>query len=258
MNAWLPFLLLVVTTLLTPDGALVPVDTIRPAVDVHDPIFAYLVGLVDTDLYGTIDATTLDDVVRRSAGSSPLPYRRLRSLTRSVETIHRTALVDLTFDERLALPIPYRILGYAPGKLRATQEVGFREWILGELILSHRSARDAPPIEVRLSDVHLYALRNGEMWVDIDGWLDALVAGKLDDTRITGLVLFHSGGERWGMAVGYNRDWRGRSGLFSMKKDAIEFPSPPTLKTAAWKLRQILEGLEPSLRPDSLRVRGDR
>jgi hypothetical protein len=251
-------LFLAVMTLQTAGGDGVPAAEVRSATDVRDPIFAFLVGLVDEDLYGTIDATSLEEATRRAARSSPLPYRRLDTMTRSPENRDRTALIDLRFDERLVLPIPYRILGYAPGSLRATREADFREWILGELVFSYRPRTDAQPIEVRLSDVHLFALRSGEMWVDIDGWLDAIVGGKLDDTRITGLALFRYAGERWGLAVGYNRDWEGRSGLLSMKKDAIEFPSPPPLKTAAWKLRQILEGLEPSLRPDSLRAKNLR
>jgi hypothetical protein len=258
MIALWPLLLLALTGLQDAGGGSVPTNTVRSAPDVHDPIFAYLVGLVDADLYGTIDEACLADVVRRAATPSPLPYQHLDSMTRALENHDRTSMIDLRFDGRLALPIPYRILGYAPGKLRATQEATFREWILGELVFSYRSSADAKPMEVRLSDLHLFALRKGGMWVDIDGWLDALVAGKLDDTRITGLALFRYGGERYGMAVGYNDDWEGRSGLFSMRKDEIVFPSPAPLKTAAWKIRSILEGLEPSLRPDSLRIREER
>jgi hypothetical protein len=254
----LPVLLLATTVLRGPDGVDVPAARVRSAPDVHDPIFAYLVGLIDANLYGTIDESCLEDVLRRTASTSPLPYRHLESMDRAAENHERTARIDLRFDRQLALPIPYRILGYAPGSLRASRNAGFRDWSLGELVFTYRPQAGAAPTEVRLSDVHLFALRSGEMWVDIDAWLDALVGGKLDDTRITGLALFRYGGERWGLAVGYNREWEGRSGLFSMKKDQIVFPSPPPLKTAAWKLRQILEGLEPSLRPDSLRARSER
>lgn len=254
----LPLLLVATTVLRGADGVDVTADRVRSAPDVRDPIFAYLVGLVDANLYGTIDESCLQDVLTRTASKSPLPYQHLVSLRRAAENHDRSARVDIRFDRRLSLPIPYRILGYAPGSLRATQSADFREWILGELVFTYRPQANATPIEVRLSDVHLFALRGGEMWVDIDAWLDALVGGKLDDTRITGLALFRYGGERWGLAVGYNREWEGRSGLFSMKKDQIVIPSPPPLKTAAWKLRQILEGLEPSLRPDSLKARGER
>ncbi len=83
-----------------------------------------------------------------------------------------------------------------------------------------------------------------------------LAGGKLDDTRVTGLVLFEHDGERWGMALGYNRDWRGRSGVLSLRENKIVFPNPPEMKTAGWKLRRVLERYEPSQTPDSLEATG--
>jgi len=252
MGALLPWIVLSSMLLRAGDGASVPAESVTLAADVHDPVFAYLVGLVDGGLYGMIDAKTLEQAVQRADSGSQLPYQHLRSLTRTIEREFQTARIDASFDKGLSLPIPYRILGYSPGRLRSTQRVSFHEWILGEIIIAH--GEGAAAREVRLSDVHLFAVRDGTLRVDIDGWLDALLGGKLDDTRITGLVLFRWDGERWGIAVGYNEDWGGRSGLLSLREDEIRFPSPPPMKTAAWKLRQILEGLEPSLRPDSLRA----
>lgn len=246
-------ILLAAASLHTSDGRNVRPDTVPPATGVKDPVFAYLVGLVDADLYGSVDAPTLESFLRIHSGKSQLPYQHLDQLHRSIGVLHRTTTVSASFRAPLALPVPYRILGYSPGSLRASREVEFREWILGELLIAHTEGGKSE--EVRLSDVHLFALREGSLCVDIDGWLDRIVGGKLDDTRITGLVLFNWEGERWGLAVGYNRAWKGRSGLLSMREDAIRFPSPPPMKTAAWKLRQILEGLEPSARPDSLKLR---
>jgi len=237
----------------TGGGEPVRPDLVVPAPGVHDAVFAYLIGLVDGDLYGTIDETTLEQAVRQASGSSALPYRYLDTMTRVKEPGRITSRIEIGFREELEVPIPYRILGYAPGDLRASREVGLREWNLGTLVLRHKD--DTGTIDVRLEDIHLYGVTSGLLWVDIDGWLDRLVGGKLDDTRITGLVLFRYQGERWGLAVGYNRDWKGRSGLLSFRENEIRFPSPAPLKSAAWRMRQTLEGLEPSLRPDSLRAR---
>ncbi len=252
MNGILLSLCLAAASLQTGDGHEIRPDTIHPAVGVKDPVFAYLVGLVDADLYGSVDATTLESFLQTHATKTQLPYEHLDHLRRLMGQPHRTADITASFQAPLSIPVPYRILGYAPGRLRASREVRFREWILGELLISHKE--DGKTQEVRLSDVHLFALQEGIIWVDVAGWLDHLVGGKLDDTRITGLVLFVWQGERWGLAVGYNRDWKGRSGLLSMRENEIRFPSPPPIKTAAWKLRQILEGLEPSARPDSLKL----
>jgi hypothetical protein len=253
MHALVPLLFLATTALHTAGGASVAPDSIPLPPGIRDPVFAYLTGLVDTDVYGSIDADVLRGVIGRTARSSKLPYTYLRLLTRESETPGRTARVEVSFDKPLGLQIPYQILGYHPGRLRATADVGLREWILGSSNFAYMDAEKKRQ-EVTLSDIHLFAVLDGTLWVDIDGWLDNLVGGKLDDTRITGLVLFQSGEERFGMAVGYNRNWEGRSGLLSLRDDEIKFPSPLPMRAAAWKLRQILEALEPRLRPDSLRA----
>lgn len=207
---------------------------------------------MDEDLCGSIDAATLDSTVRQASRESRLPYQHLRVLTREPEPDSPTMRIEASFREPLRLPVPYQILGYNPGSLRASQNVVFREWNLGRLSLEHRDGKKKQ--EVVLSDVHLFGVRQGTVWVDIDGWIDRMLGGQMDDTRITGLVLFRHEGQRYGMAVGYNRSWQGRSGLLSLAEDKIRFPSPPPLKSAAWKLRHILEALQPSLRPDSLRA----
>jgi len=252
MVAALPWVLLATTLLQSAAGRQVPPEAVPPAPGVRDPVFAYLIGMIDMRLHGTIDSETLAGAIGRSGNPSVLPYDRLATLSRLPEEEARTNRIDLSFRKPLRIPVPYRILGYAPGSFRASRRVELREWDLGGIVLRH----DDPsgPVDLHLSDVHLFGILEGEVLVDVDGWLDSLLGGRLDDTRITGLVLFRHAGELWGMAVGYNRAWKGRSGLFSFKEDRIRFPSPPQMKTTAWKMRQILEGLEPSLRPDSLRA----
>jgi hypothetical protein len=229
----------------TPVGA----ESIVSAPDVKDPVFAYLVGLVDMNVYGRIERDALEGVVGHSQNKSRLPYHVLTFLTREPEP---SRTVTAAFEKPLRVPIPYEILTYNPGSLRATQEVILREYTLGDFLFEEGGR------EERISDVHLFGVLEGTILVDVDGWLDRLVGGKLDDTRVTGLALFHYKGERFGLAMGYNDDWKGRSGLLSLREDKIRFPSPPVMKTAAWKLRQYLESYEPALRPDSLRVNGFR
>lgn len=236
------------------DGGSTPADSVRSAPDVRDPVFAYLAGLIDSDLYGSIDAATLGRVVARTNRTTRLPYEYLHLLTREVETRSHTAMVVAEFNKPLSLQIPYQMLGYHPGRLRSTQTVRMREWLLGDTVFAFDA--DGKKGMIRLTDIHLLAVLDGKLMVDIDGWLDRMAGGKIDDTLVTGLILFRSGGERYGMAVGYNRKWQGRSGLLSFREDEIRFPSPAEMKVAAWRLRQILEGLEPSCRPDSLRKRG--
>jgi hypothetical protein len=256
MASWVPWIVLTSALLRTAGGVTVRPESVVPSRGVHDAVFAYLIGLVEANLYGTVDEATLDNAVRSASGESSLPYRHLEVMSRQPEPGRRSAQVEVAFREDLKIPIPYRILGYAPGDLRSSQRVSFREWNLGSVVLRHQDA--AGSVDVHLTDVHLFGLNEGWLWVDIDGWMDRILGGMLDDTRITGLVLFRYEGEFWGLAVGYNRDWKGRSGLLNFRDNEIHYPSPPPLKTAAWKMRQILEGLQPSLRPDSLKARGVR
>ena len=229
-------------------------ESVLPAPGVTDPVFAYLVGLIDADLHGTVDEEILQGAVERAGTESNLPYRELETLSRTPIDGFQKSTVEAIFDAPLRLPIPYSILGYHPGSVRGSREVLFREYDLGSF--SFHVGKSPDEKLVRLTNVRLFGLLEGEMRIDIHGWIDRLLGGRLDDTRITGLVLFGHKGERWGMAIGYNREWKGRSGVLSLRENKITFPNPEDMSTAAWRLRRVLESYEPSLRPDSLQANG--
>jgi hypothetical protein len=250
----LPWLLLLSSIFRPSTGEIVPFEAVTPASSVDDPIFAYLVGLVDGDLYGSVDAEALEEAVGRSGKDSRLPYQSLERLTRIKGPGRFDNRIHAIFREPLRLPVPYRILGYSPGTLTGSQTISFREYPLGNFSFHHGKGKERK--RSTMTEVRLFGVLDGQLVIDIDGWVDRLAGGKLDDTRVTGLVLFWHGGDRWGMAVGYNRDWKGRSGVLNLRENKIRFPSPPGMKTAARKLRQILESYEPSLRPDSLSTKG--
>jgi hypothetical protein len=237
-------------------GSMEPVlpESVLPASGVTDPVFAFLVGLIDADLHGTVDEEILAGAVERAGTESHLPYRELESLSRTPVEGFQNSTVTAVFDGPLRLPIPYSILGYHPGSVRGSQEIFLREYDLGSF--NFRAGNRASGEMVRLTGVRLFGLLEGEMRIDIHSWIDRLLGGRLDDTRITGLVLFGYEGERWGMALGYNREWKGRSGVLSLRENKIRFPNPTEMGTAAWRLRRVLESYEPSLRPDSLEANG--
>lgn len=236
------------------NGAFVAAEAIDPAAGVKDPVFAFLIGLIQKDVYGSVDEATLQSATAHAGRQSVLPTQHLDLLVREPETGRHTSVVDARFRSPLRVPIPYEILTYNPGKLRSTLDVKLREWDLGSMTLRHR--HEGTDYEVRLTELRLFGVIDGGLLVDIDGWVDKVVGSAIDDTRITGLAVFRYDGELWGLAMGYNDEWKGRSGLLNFAQDKVRFPSPPPLKSTAWKLRQILEGLEPHLRPDSLKARG--
>jgi hypothetical protein len=229
-----------------PDEPIVGLPPVLPVdPEVKDPVFAVLVGLIQTNTYGTLTHARLQAHLDRTGKKSRLPYGAVREVLRLPGEKPGTAHLSIEFDHDLDLPVPYSILGYHPGTFRTSKDLEFSEWILGEVRLRH-DAPDGEKPESRtlvLEDVHLYGLVKGEVYVDIDGWLDNLLGSKLDDTNMVGFMLCRFEGELLGVAMGYNNAKEGRSGALSFREDKIIFPSPPEMKTIGRKMRARIEGL---------------
>lgn len=208
-------------------------ETLAPAPAVKDPVFGILVGLLASDIYGPLTQERLQHELTRLHTPSRLPYARLRDLERLPVEPGHTAVTNLRFDRPFREPIPYSILGYHPGSFIASPRCVLREWLLG-------TVRVGP---VRLDEVHLFEVSEGRMRVDIVGWLDFLLGASLDDTEVTGLVVFRRDGRWLGMAVGHNDKGGPRSGLFDFTQDRILFPSPPELRGVASQMRTSLAAL---------------
>lgn len=221
--------------------------------DVKDPIFAILIGLVENDIYGTLTQQRLMIQLERMRKTSKLPYQSVIEVTRLPSGNGRpTNEISVTFDGELSLPIPYSILGYNPGSFRASRQCLFREWRLGTVTLNH-SKKKGDGIEVVpvvLEDVYLFGLESGRVTLDIDGWLDRMLGGSLDDTDIVGLMLCRYQGKWMGVAMGYNEDRRGRSGALDFREDKVVFPSPDEMKTVGRTMRSRVEGLLAQARSD--------
>jgi hypothetical protein len=208
---------------------------------VRDPVFSALLGFVMSDARGDI---TRDDLARAVSGSGKktrLPFRKIDRIVRGPGPLPETASVTCRFAGNVKERLPYSVLGYHPGSLRATQESEWREWMLGTVMVSHVSGGRMQP--VRLEDVHLWGLMGGEFWIDVDAFVDLLLGDRLDDTRVTGLMLFRQEGKLFGMALGYNREGQGCSGIFSFSDDSVSFPSPDQMKTVARTMRARMEGM---------------
>jgi hypothetical protein len=103
--------------------------------------------------------------------------------------------------------------------------VRFYEWEVPNKTL--RWSRTEP---VDLTDIHVFGICEGWAVVDIDAWLDTLLGGLLDDTRIVVLALFKYNGDWHGIAAGYGRSGEGRSGIFNFSQNRILFPTPKHLR----------------------------
>lgn len=214
---------------------------------VEDPIFSILIGLIEHDVYGTLSQSRLQNEVDRQGRSSKLPYQNIEQVVRLPITKDRpTGEVEVRFDGDIKLAIPYSILGYNPGSLRASAVCLFQEWDLGNLTLAHPEKKVGDkwihkPVE--LTNAHLFGIVEGKLWLDVDGWLDKLLGGKLDDTDITALLLCQYEGDWHGFAMGYNSDHKGRSGALNFREDKVVFPSPSEIKTVGRRMRSRVERL---------------
>jgi hypothetical protein len=220
-----------------------------PADGVRDPVFAVLLGFVLDAHEGDLDSTRIRYEVERTGRKARLPYKWIQVVNRSTGASPESIQVSSLFDREIDLPVPYQILGYHPGSFRGTSVMRFREVPLGSLPFVH-SAKVKGVVESRpftIEDVRLYILEQGTLEIDIDGWLDRIAGGKLDDTRIAGLVIFRRDNQLFGMAIGYNRDGDGRSGTIAFADDKILYPNPPELKTVARALRTTLESYAPGI-----------
>lgn len=207
----------------------------------QDPAFAILLGMVEQDICGVLPGRRLRYEVRRSGRESQLPLPYLQEVSRLYVPGQEHPSVTLVATQDLDLPLPYKVLIYQPGSIRTTAVMQFEEWNLGDL---HLEPEDGRP-EVFLEEVRLWGVTRGRMELDVDAWLDRMLGSRLDDSDILGFALFRYEGQLLGMAMGYNKEGRGRSGAFSFEKDRIIFPSPPGLKAAGAYLRGRLEQFLP-------------
>jgi len=198
---------------------------------VKDPVFAVLVGLVAADHYGALTRGRLESHLGPRAQASRLPYREMREVSRMPEEPAPTSAVTIVLDRPLKLPIPYSILGYHPGSVEGGPACVFREWSLGAIGMAHGGTR------LELTDVRLFGLREGRLFVDIDGWLDRLAGRLLDDSDLEGLALFRHEGRWLGIGFGHNPRGEPRSGLFDFARDRVVLPLPGEMRTVARFLR---------------------
>lgn len=196
-----------------------------PETEVKDKFFNYLIGLVEVDTCGVLDAADMSGVLQDFKGQTSIPFEIIKDISRDCGDGGGPREVSIRFTDELRTPVPYSILGYHPGSVRASSTVRFYEWEIA--FKSLRWNRNEP---IDLSEIHVFGIHEGWAVVDVDAWLDALLGGLLDDTRIVVLALFRYGGDWHGLAAGYGPSGEGRSGIFNFSENRILFPTPVHLR----------------------------
>jgi hypothetical protein len=224
------------------DSSLAAVETLpiaEPVVfarDVSDPVFGYVIGLLDRGLWGRVTGAHFARAVDQSGRPSGIPHEMISEVRRSPGNRPHSGWVRASFIEPLRVPVPYDILGYHPGSLQSSQVVMAEEWRVPRTQIPNLYVKDGPHT-LEIEDLTLWGIVEGDIVMDIDGWLDAFLGNKLDDTYIIGLALFRYDGRRYAMALGFSGQGQGRSGVLDVKRDKICFPASRELKAIGRELR---------------------
>ncbi len=205
---------------------------------IKDPIFAYLVGLVERGRTGVVRAEHLKKALEKSGRKSRIPLRLIGGFARTFDSDHLGWTVAV-FTESLNVPVPYSILGYHPGRLVSSRDVAFCEFRLDEFPVTVVDGEGEVRL-VRPSNVSIWGLVSGRVILDIDGLVDAVMGSRIDDFLVVGLALFELDGCWYGMALGFNRRGEGRSGVLNLQADKIPFPMERRFKVLGRRMRSYL------------------
>ena len=90
---------------------------------------------------------------------------------------------------------------------------------------------------IAIDHVTFWSVLEGELFLDVDGWLDHLLGSKIDDTRIIGGVLFTYQNIRYALAMGYNNHGSGQYGAIDLYADKLHSSAPDVLPVIARNMR---------------------
>jgi hypothetical protein len=211
-----------------------PAIDIPPAPDVSDPVLAYLISRLEADVHDTLTVADIERGIRTRRGESLIPLHCLRRIGRGSAASHTCVVTTIELTEEQVVPAPYSLLGYHPGSVIVPERVVLLEWQIGDLTITERRRKKL----VKLKDCYLWAVESGTVTVDIDAWVDALLGGSVDDITVRSLALFRLEGCPYAMAMGFNRNGKGRSGALNLRENELVFPTPWQLKAAGKFLRR--------------------
>jgi hypothetical protein len=184
--------------------------------------------ITENDSLGTWTKEDLQKYLDDSGRQTRLPIEHFQSLERRPASaaemeFRRGARVEriwcLRIDDDLVMPMPYSILGYHPGSVHIGRIMKLSEWRLGERTLHVPS--EGGVLRVPVTGLTVFRLDAGWIVLDVDGWLDNLLGGKLDDCWTQGFAICRCKGRMRGLTLSLNRDLRSLNGEFDFYRDEI-------------------------------------
>lgn len=213
-----------------------------------EPFFAFVLERAENDSLGVWSGEDIAALGTAQGRSSRLPLDRLVTLERrrpsaGTEGRHAGASVCaewvITFDGPLDFPLPYSILGYHPGSLRAASSLVLAELAPMDLTLSWHEKRQV--VRHSVGAVRVFVFERGHVLLDADMVVDRLLGELLDDSWTVGFVTARDGARRLGLGVMLNRDGRPIYGEFDFARDRIEVHGRPLAGALASASRRWLD-----------------
>ncbi|HYW81986.1 MAG TPA: hypothetical protein VFB30_01945 [Spirochaetia bacterium] len=197
-----------------------------PASEVKDTFFAYILGIIRAGAEIDIDNEAMRAILVELKSGLNLPFDLISRVSQRKDPESEARVVALEFQHDVAIPIPFSILFYHPGRITSTRLLSFD---VG------RSPWADPAFPAEPGEAFDLALSQGSILVEIDGWLKVLFG--LEDTWIRHIVFFRWHGDWIGMLEGNARSSdRVKRAYFDFTKNTILFPPSDLLKSAGSEL----------------------
>ena len=195
-------------------------ELILPSTEVKDTFFAWLVGVVDAARDASIDNEGLRAVLTEFHSTIALPFDRISVVHHEAPTPYTRGSLGVEFDREIDVPVPFSLLWYHPGALRATRVVRFEERRFSSVPLASGPAAEP---------VYSFRIAEGAMTIDVDTWLDVLLGRIVDDLSIRIVAIARWRGAWRGLIGGTGRGNRRIIAVFDLTRNTITFPVPSEL-----------------------------
>lgn len=193
---------------------------VAPVDDVEDPVLGYLIALLEADIFDTLSGPDILRNAEQHNRKTNIPIQNLIVLGRYGNKGSDIRHVFGRFLGEIRIPSPYSLLGYHPGDLVLSENISLDEKHIGDMTVWERRRRE----RIDIIDCSVWFISTGTIRVDIDGWIDFLFGGKLDDSKINSLALFTYKDKRYAAAMGYNDSGKGRTGVLDLSANEFIFP----------------------------------
>jgi hypothetical protein len=97
---------------------------------------------------------------------------------------------------------------------------------------------------IPVTNLTVFRLDSGWIVMDVDGWLDRVLGGKVDDCWTQGFAICRHNGKARGLALSQNRDLRPRSGEIDFATNQISPKAGPLGRGVAVFVRPWLAPAE--------------